>query len=186
MKDASIDLTVSRNGNVVTFVEDVVGANGKSYTYEIKLDNKKLPKNICFCLSTDAAKMTVYEDTKNCSDDVTTYAQYKKVSDNNYTVRIVSEVALSDSDIAKYSRVGFRCSKTASLAGDTYLGTNIYKSIKANGETITAAEGNYFIVLEITNVTADAVLYAQAMNESSGKTSTFGNEVTVNMTNIIK
>lgn len=120
------------------------------------------------------------------TNEATMFAQYKPNTDGTYTVRIISEVALSDIDLTGFSRVGFRCSKTASLAGDNYLGTNIYKSIKANGETITAEDGKYFVILEIKNVTADAVLYAQAINESPDKIDTFGNEVTVNMANIIK
>lgn len=185
LKDASIDLTVSRSGNTVTFSENVVGSNGNSFTYVVKLVDETLPENIYFFLSTDTAKMTVYEDTKDCDNDVTTYAQYKKVADNNYTVRIVSEVALSEDDITSYSRVGFRCSKLASQVGDNYFGKNIYKSIKANGETKTAADGKYFVVLEIKNVTADAVLYVQPLSETATAVDTMGNEVTVNMANIL-
>lgn len=125
-------------------------------------------------------------DTTDVAESPKTYAQYKKVADNNYTLRIVSEVAIEESQYANYKGIGFRCSKVESKGGDKYFGTNVYTSIKANGETITAAQGKCFVVLEITGVVSDAVLYVQPMSQDADSDDNLGNEVTVNMAHIIK
>ena len=129
--------------------------------------------------------MSVYEDSKDVTSDTKTYAQYKKVSDNNYTVRIVSEVAMAD--VTKYANVGFRCSKLATKAGENYYGMKVYKSIKANGKTVTAADGKYFVILEINNVVNTAKLYAEPVYQDvTMALGIFGKEVTVDMASLLK
>lgn len=185
LADADIYLTVTRSGNTVTFANEVNGANGKSYTYNVVVTNDSLPKTIRFFLSTDTASMSVYEDSKDVTSDTKTYAQYKKVSDNNYTVRIVSEVAMAD--VTKYANVGFRCSKLATKAGENYYGMKVYKSIKANGKTVTAADGKYFVILEINNVVNTAKLYAEPVYQDvTMALGSFGKEVTVDMASLLK
>lgn len=157
----------------------------RGYVDDVRFYNKALSADEVAALYALSPDKSVLEGSSDITSDVTTYAQYKKIADNNYTVRVVSEVALSEDDIANYSRVGFRCSKLASQVGDNYFGKNIYKSIKANGETKTAADGKYFVVLEIKNVTSDAVLYVQPLSETASAVGTMGNEVTVNMANIL-
>jgi hypothetical protein len=139
-------------------------------------------------------KALTAEEVKNIENDVpaatstsNTYVQYKKVSEGNYTVRFVSEVALSD--LGSYSQIGFRCSKTATGAGDSYFGTKVFKTINANGHVKTAAAGKYFVVFEIKNVTnTDTTLYAQPMITKTGETSSssLGKEVSVKLSDIIK
>ena len=178
-------MTVTRSGNTVTFANEVNGANGKSYTYNVVVTNDSLPETIRFFLSTDTASMSVYEDSKDVTSDTKTYAQYKKVSDNNYTVRIISEVAMAD--VTKYAGVGFRCTKTLAGAGENYYGLKVYKSIKANGKTVTAADGKYFVILEINNVVNTAKLYAEPVYQDvTMALGSFGKEVTVDMASLLK
>lgn len=185
LADAEIYLTVTRSGNTITFSNEIVGANGKSYNYDAVLKNDALPETIRFFLSADGSSMSVYEDTKDANvADAKTYAQYKANSDGTYTVRVVSEVAIPD--VTAYSKVGFRCAKVANK-GENYLGTKIYKSIKANGKTVTAGEGKYFVILEITNVKRDATLYVEpTCQKADSAMSSFGKEVTVNMNTLVK
>lgn len=158
----------------------------RGYVDDVRFYNKALSAEDVAALYTVAPDKSLVEGSEDVTSDVTTYAQYKKVAEDNYTVRVVSEVAISESEIDTLNRVGFRCSRTASNAGDKYLGKNIYKAIKANGETKTAADGKYFVVLEITNVKSDAILYVQPLSEKSSAVDSFGKEVTVNMKNILK
>ena len=195
-REAGVDAVANIKRIEDTFYFEFTESNaeGSYVTWTYTIDFPAMASDTTITLSsdgTDGVTMTNIKfvdnniDTSDITSDVTTYAQYKKVADNNYTVRVVSEVALSEDDIASYSRVGFRCSKLASQVGDNYFGKNIYKSIKANGETKTAADGKYFVVLEIKNVTSNAVLYVQPLSETASAVGTMGNEVTVNMANIL-
>lgn len=185
--DSVIDITVSRSGNVITFVEDVQGANGSSYTYTATYTNEELTDAITFYLGADGSTMTVYEETQTQSEEPKIYAQYKKVSDNNYTVRLIAEVEYDAAVNTTFKRIGFRCAKSATGVGDSYLGVNVYKSIKANGQTVTAADGKYFVVLEITGVESGATLYVEPKYENtSNEEVSLGSEVEVKMSDIVQ
>ena len=128
---------------------------------------------------TVSQKMTVK------TEEAFTYAQYKANANGTYTVRIVSEVAMAD--VTKYVNVGFRCSKLATKAGENYYGMKVYKSIKANGKTVTAADGKYFVILEINNVVNTAKLYAEPVYQDvTMALGSFGKEVTVDMASLLK
>lgn len=137
-------------------------------------------------LATTAPTVTTTKDSGTVNaENAKTYAQYKKVSDNNYTVRIISEVAMAD--VTKYTGVGFRCTRTRAGAGENYYGMKVYKSIKANGKTVTAADGKYFVILEINNVVNTAKLYAEPVYQDvTMALGRFGKEVTVDMTSLLK
>ncbi|MDY5577888.1 MAG: LamG-like jellyroll fold domain-containing protein, partial [Lachnospiraceae bacterium] len=146
--------------------------------------------------TSDVSNYTI-GDGETTEDDTTVYVQYKKVSDNNYTVRVVGEVALegtfSDSANTFYKGAGFRCAKTVANMGtakaESYVSTVVFKSLVANGATVKAADGKYFIVTEITNVPADATFYVNPVCQLSeeGKTVSFTEKnYTINMADIIK
>lgn len=143
-------------------------------------------------ISTTSGKQITEEQ-----EDPTVYVQYKKVSDNNYTVRVVGEVTLdgafSDSVNTSYKGAGFRCTKAIANMGtakaESYVSTVVFKSLVANGVTKKAADGKYFIVTEITNVPADATFYVNPVYQLSegGTTASFTEKnYTIKMADIIK
>lgn len=133
-------------------------------------------------------------DSAEVNADPSMYVQYKKQTDGKYTVRVVGEVTLdgtfTDSLNTTYKGAGFRCAK--SLAGlsvsDYYLSTVVFKSLMANGAEVTAADGKYFIVTEITDVSnTDTIYVTPAYTLADDTQGSFADtEYTINMANIIK
>ena len=128
------------------------------------------------------AETSIDAEKPPVSYDVAVFAQYKKNTDSTYTVRLISEVPVPE--VTECKKLGFRFSKKSSGAGDNLLGTKIFKSVVANGETVTAKDGMYFVILEIQNVSADAVLYAHTVSDSDAL-GTLGDEVVVNMAQLV-
>lgn len=133
-------------------------------------------------------------DSNQVNTDPSVYVQYKKQTDGKYTVRVVGEVSLegtfAESVNNTYNGVGFRCAKSASAvaAAESYASTVVFKSLVANGATVTAADGKYFVVTEITDVAKDATIYASPVYVKADKTvGTFTDkEYTIKMADIIK
>ncbi len=123
--------------------------------------------------------------TDSIQDATTTepkvYAQYKAETDGEYTVRFVAEVAMDET----YQQLGFRCDD-ASASGDNYWGSKVYKSIMSDGEKVEAADGNCFVVFELTDVDADAKFYVTPVAQVNNSAEYIGSEIAVDMSAIVK
>lgn len=108
-------------------------------------------------------------------------AQYKKVADDNYTVRVVYEVA--EADIANYSQIGAKL--TVAGKTESVLGTEVFKSLTANGATVTPAEGNCFVVVQVTDVPANASITAEAVAVQGGSEVSLNSTGTIDMAEIL-
>ncbi len=132
-------------------------------------------------------------DTKDQvkTENTKIYAQLKKEEGKEtYTVRFIADVAYgeyaTDEAWADAKQFGFWCSNVGHMAGENYMGYNIYRSIQANGVT-KEAENGYFIVFEVTGVTADAKLYARAMyTDQENSVKQIDNMVMVIMSELIE
>ena len=174
-----------------------LGINFWDKSFDGKMDdvafyNRALTQEDVTALYQNSGRPVV--DSNQVNTDPSVYVQYKKQTDGKYTVRVVGEVSLegtfAESVNNTYNGVGFRCAKSASAVAkaESYASTVVFKSLVANGATVTAADGKYFVVTEITDVAKDATIYASPVYVKADKTvGTFTNkEYTIKMADIIK
>ena len=174
-----------------------LGINFWDKSFDGKMDdvaiyNRALTQEDVTALYQNSGRPVV--DSNQVNTDPSVYVQYKKQTDGKYTVRVVGEVSLegtfAESVNNTYNGVGFRCAKSASAvaAAESYASTVVFKSLVANGATVTAADGKYFVVTEITDVAKDATIYASPVYVKADKTvGTFTDkEYTIKMADIIK
>ncbi|MBQ9112607.1 MAG: hypothetical protein IJY08_03400 [Clostridia bacterium] len=91
-----------------------------------------------------------YADIQNCRATV----KGGQLSSDNTTLRVVSELNMTEAELANYASHGFEISLKDSTKGAKILSsTTVYTSIKAAGETVTATDG-YLGVMTVTGLSA--------------------------------
>jgi hypothetical protein len=126
-------------------------------------------------------------DTKDV--DTKYYVQTKKDSNGTYTIRVIAD---ADFTTADYSEVGFKF--TVGEKSQVKTSNTVYQSLKSNGVTTTkdTTKDGAFVVVEITDVPADAAITAQlvgiTMDSTTNSADVINNSeaVTINMANIIQ
>lgn len=118
------------------------------------------------------------DDTKDAG---TIKAQYKADAAGNYTVRVVYEVA--EADIADYSKIGAKL--TVDGKTETVVGDVAFKSLTANGAAVTPADDNCFVVVQVTDVPANASITAEAVAIQNGGEVSLNSTGTIDMTTIL-
>lgn len=128
-------------------------------------------------------KIEVIAADKDTTESTPVNVQYKKNADDTYTVRTVYEIA--EADLDNYTQVGVKL--TVGEKSENSLGTTVYQSLKANGSTVKASEGKYYVITQITNVPADASIQVQGIAVANDTvTELSGVSGTVAMADIIK
>ena len=127
-------------------------------------------------------------DKDTVDSSATPKLQFKQQANGDYSVRIVYEIQKSLVE-GKSGSVGIKCGGT-DLAPEILAGYNIYEKLMANGEEVTPAAGNAFVIVEITNVPKSAAAFTvtpyATVDGATDNILVGASSVEVNMANIVK
>lgn len=187
---ATVNVTSTRKDTAVTLEcgsETFSFSDAAKLTATFTVDTITDGKIVITNSGTNAARVQSIEliETKESSGPTPpaggVYAQYKATGDT-YTLRIVYEVPYSTVEGKQAIGVQYNGAVKENLTG-----TNVYSSLKANGETVTAKDGSCYVIVEITDVPADASFSIQPIVvEEEGNTVLGDNAYTVTMSELVK
>lgn len=131
--------------------------------------------------NTYLTKIEVISELDDTTNSTPVNVQYKKDDNGSYTVRAVYEV--TEADLENYSEIGAKL--TVNTKTENILGSDVFTSLTANGKTVTPASGNCFVIVQITDVPANAVIEVNAVAVQSGSEVSLGSNGTIDMAAIL-